>query len=110
MQRVGVKLLDEHPLETFMFRSTLGLLLILACAYVYLLTATTFAVVDRKEAHARTTELQTTVAQLEADYAQLAQSVDAQLAVAYALTEPIEKQFATRHVAGATGALAHNEI
>lgn len=110
MTRVGVKLLREHPLETFLFRSTIFLVVLFACGYVYLLTVTTFAVVERKDAHVRATELQAAVAQLEAEYAALAQTIEAPRASDYALVEPIEKQFATRHVSGATGALAHNEI
>ena len=73
--RRGLSLTAEHPVEPVLFRALLGIVVALACAYVYFVGATILNVIARKEALAQTASLTSSVSGLEREYFAAAQNI-----------------------------------
>lgn len=65
----------EHPLESVALRTLFGVLLILILAYIYFVGASILNVMERKEAVARSAEMETSIAKLENNYFALSQRI-----------------------------------
>ena len=78
--RKSFSLTAEHPLESAFVRALLGIVVVLACAYLYFVGASILHIVARKEAGVETTKLQSSVAVMERDFFAIAHSVDESVA------------------------------
>ena len=76
----------EHPLENILLRALFVLLGALFCAYLYFVGASVLNIIDRKEASAEVTRLQSTIAGMEKEYFVLTSAVGPLAAVELDLT------------------------
>lgn len=74
-KRQSISFTVEHPIERTLFRTCIASALLLACAYVFFVGATTFNVLARKEALAESAKLATSVSKLEREYFAFSQQV-----------------------------------
>ncbi|MFA7310178.1 MAG: hypothetical protein WC050_04720 [Candidatus Paceibacterota bacterium] len=89
-------LASEHPLEQQAMRALFALLVLLLCGYLYFVGASVLNIMARKEASAKTTNLQSAIAGMEQQYFALSQSVDASSAHALGLAPVTGTQYVYR--------------
>jgi hypothetical protein len=86
-QRVALAL--EHPNERLVFRILCIALALLACGYLYFVTASVMNVIARKEALAHSAQIRGTLGSLEQKYFALSDGVTPEIASSLGLT-PLE--------------------
>ena len=86
----------EHPLERVILRVLLLIIIAAVAVYVYLIAASTFNIIARKQAEVSSTTVNSSLAQTNAQYYQLSGQVTPARAVAIGLTPVAEKDYVTR--------------
>jgi hypothetical protein len=80
---------------------------LLIIAYGYLIASSTFNIIARKEAYLTSTKIESALAQLEAEYFELSESLTASYAAQTGLTPVVAKEYAAR--AGTLGLVQSGE-
>jgi hypothetical protein len=86
----------EHPAERLAFTLLIALLAVLFFAYFYFVVASVFNVIAEKQADAKSTNLQGSIASLEQQYFSLSQSLTPQEATALGLAPVQQTQYVYR--------------
>jgi hypothetical protein len=101
----------EFPYERAAARVLFALLVLLLCGYVYFVGASVLHIIARKEASAKTTQLQSAIASMEQQYFALSHSVDKSTAGELGLAPVSGTQYVYRPGnAASAGVVARNEI
>jgi hypothetical protein len=107
----GVSFSVEHPFERVAFRTLCVVLVALMCGYLYFVSASVLNIIARREADAKTAQLQGSIAQMEQQYFALSQTVDPQEASALGLAPLSNTQYVyVPGNAASAGSLASNAI
>ena len=86
----------EHPIERVVSRTLLFALCLLTVAYVYLIGASTFNIIARKQAELSATKVSGTLSQLNAAYYALSDQVTLAKAAELGLSPIAQKEYVTR--------------
>lgn len=105
-----ISLTHEHPIERIVQRGALGALLLLACLYLYFVTATVLNVIAREDASSRVARLEGSIGALEQRHFALSESIDASSAQAVGLTEVSRTSYVYRPGVVGAATIARNEI
>lgn len=88
----------EHSSERVILRILLSALAIFIISYVYLIGASTFHIIARKQAESSSISVQSALAQINAEYYTLAEGLTEGRARALGLTNLQKKEYVTRAV------------
>jgi hypothetical protein len=86
----------EHPAERVVLRVLIAAIILFALAYVYLIAASTFNIIARKQAEVSAISTQSSLAMINSEYYQLSGEVTPQHALAIGLTPVSQKDYVTR--------------
>lgn len=86
----------EHPAERIVLRVLALVLVASVCAYVYLIAASTFNIIARKQAESFAITAHSALAQTNAEYYQLSGQVTPTRAIAIGLAPVSQKEYVTR--------------
>ena len=86
----------EHPLERVAMRVLVAAVMALVIAYVYLIAASTFNIIARKQAEVSSVTIQGTLAQLSSQYYELSKQVTLARATSMGLSPIAQKDYVTR--------------
>lgn len=106
----GVSLTHEHPVENFLQKGLIGVLVLLACLYLYFVTTTVLNVIARKDALTNVARIEGSIGALEQKHFALAQSLDASSASSVGLTEVSEMSYVYRPGNVGAATIVRNEI
>ncbi len=109
-QRTTFSFTAQHPLERSVFRMLMGVLLVLACAYVYFVGATILNVIAKKDALAQTAALATAVSTLEREYFSLSQKVGPEDGIRLGLSPVSDTAYVHRPGNAAAATIERNDI
>ena len=91
-------LTSAHPLEPLALRVVSGVVLLLIVCYVYGISASTFNIIARKQAESSAGSVQSSLAQLNAEYYSLTGKLTEARAQSLGLSELAETSYVTRDV------------
>lgn len=91
-------LTSAHPLEPLALRVVSGIVVLLIIAYVYGIAASTFNIIARKQAESSATAVRSSLAQLNAEYYNLNQSLTESRAGDLGLVTLSDSSYVTRDV------------
>ena len=94
--RQGFSLSMEHPAERTLMRVLCATLVVLACAYLYFVTASVLNVMGRKDALTQISHIDDTIGNLEGQYFALSQAVTPQAGEAIGLVPVTQTQYVYR--------------
>lgn len=106
----GASLTHEHPLERYLQNALLGTLVLLACLYLYFVTATVLNVIAREDALSNVARIEGFIGGLEQQHFALSESIDASSAQAVGLTEVSHTSYVYRPGNVGAATIARNEI
>lgn len=89
-------LTTPHPAERLVLLVLIALVVACISAYVYLIAASTFNIIARKQAEVASVQTQSALAQINAEYYQLSGQVTLSRAEAIGLTPIAKKDYVTR--------------
>lgn len=86
----------EHPAERIVFRILCAVFVASVCAYVYLIAASTFNIIARKQAESSAVTAHSLLAQTNAEYYKLSGQVTPARALAIGLAPVSQKEYVIR--------------